>query len=575
MKVDSTLTPLDNLATDCLRLSMHFFHPIQQCAQQVYHTAVPLSPTSSHLRGFCLQSIVDNRLSCVTTFLGAPRTWGLLLRTIDVRPRQLTCIATSPHRVISACGDAVNVYDAVTGVPRQSLRASKTVKKILGSPDGSLLFFVHTRSMTMWDVQTGGLINTFTVLSEVNDAAVSATHIACGLSDGSLQCWDIHTKANSGGGGNGQPVVAICWLSHQELAVVTQNTLYIRNIVTGKVPRWRSIPGHAWGMVYLKGRRQLLVGTSPPGPGVGQECSFVTIEYGRLSEPQRRSGPQEPEPLSQSSPHNRRLSSPTLVGKEIACITPASGVQLFSTESYEWTNNPPLLGAAISVAESSNRNLVVQTKDSIQIFSTDVLEGGEAHNSVRPSDVYPLGEEYIVCVLRPTKHITILEMETLRELDPDYDALLPGPLSTNQPFHIRAPSSRGLAAELDISLVILAWQSGTPLPEPTETAKENPPPRRPSAERARVATFYSSLPSGGYSHTITRAEPMPLSEPRAGPPYTLDANYEWVTDVKSRKVCWIPPGNVRRDSGGHFWAGLVMVGDDGVVRKLTFKEPDC
>jgi hypothetical protein len=39
-----------DLATDCLRLSMHFFHPIQQCAQQVYHTALPLSPTSSLLR---------------------------------------------------------------------------------------------------------------------------------------------------------------------------------------------------------------------------------------------------------------------------------------------------------------------------------------------------------------------------------------------------------------------------------------------------------------------------------------------------------------------------------------------
>jgi hypothetical protein len=33
--------------------------------------------------------------SHVTAFLGAPNTWGLLLRTIDVRPKRLTCVATS------------------------------------------------------------------------------------------------------------------------------------------------------------------------------------------------------------------------------------------------------------------------------------------------------------------------------------------------------------------------------------------------------------------------------------------------------------------------------------------------
>jgi hypothetical protein len=84
-------------------------------------------------------------------------------------------------------------------------------------------------------------------------------------------------------------------------------------------------------------------------------------------------------------------------------------------------------------------------------------------------------------------------------------------------------------------------------------------------------------PSGPYSHTIIKGEPVILPEPRATPPYALDANCEWVVDAESRKICWISPGNIRRGNGGHFWAGLelVMVGDDGVVRKLSFKEPDC
>lgn len=79
------------------------------------------------------------------------------------------------------------------------------------------------------------------------------------------------------------------------------------------------------------------------------------------------------------------------------------------------------------------------------------------------------------------------------------------------------------------------------------------------------------------SHKVVKGEAVHLLEPRAMPPYTLDANYEWVLDAKSRKICWIPPGDIRRGDGGHFWVGLslVMLGDDGVVRKLTFKDPDC
>ena len=171
----SITTPLHDLTTDCLHLSMHFFHPIQQCAQQVYHSALPLSPTLSQLQRFCLQNSIDGQLPHVASFSGAPETWGLLLRTIDIRPRHLTSIATSLQRIIAACEDIVNIYDAITFVLQQSLCAPETVTKIQDSTDGSMLFFAHSFSVTMWDVQTGGLIHTFTTQSKINDFAVSAT----------------------------------------------------------------------------------------------------------------------------------------------------------------------------------------------------------------------------------------------------------------------------------------------------------------------------------------------------------------------------------------------------------------
>jgi hypothetical protein len=86
-----------------------------------------------------------------------------------------------------------------------------------------------------------------------------------------------------------------------------------------------------------------------------------------------------------------------------------------------------------------------------------------------------------------------------------------------------------------------------------------------------------AFPSERYLYTITQGKPVPLSQPRATLPYTLDVNCEWVLDTQSRKICWIPPDVMRRSSGGYFWAGasLFMLGSDGEVRKLSFKDPDC
>lgn len=58
--------------------------------------------------------------------------------------------------------------------------------------------------------------------------------------------------------------------------------------------------------------------------------------------------------------------------------------------------------------------------------------------------------------------------------------------------------------------------------------------------------------------------------------YTLDDDLEWVVDARStRRVCWLPPGYVSKIEGGHFFfsSSIIMVGQDGVVRKLTFIKP--
>jgi WD40 repeat protein len=631
---------LTAIAMDCLRFSMHFFHPIQQCAQQVYHTAVPLSPILSQLRKLCLQNVTDNQLSYVTAFMGAPDEWGLLLRTIDVRPKQLTCIATSARRIVAACEDIVDIYDAVTFVLQQFLRAPETVAKIQGSPDESTLFFAHSHSITMWDVQTGGLTHTFTTRSKITDIAVSATggRVACGSSDGFVTFWNIHTKVEGKSFGNGQPVVAIFWLSPQKLAVATRGTVYTHDIDLGETFGSFSIPGRVCGMVHspcggdkLEVAAFQQVAASKSGKGVGQTLSFFKIATSEQSRNRR---------LNPSTTHQMTrgegLSNLTLAGKVIACMILPRGVRSFDAEYQNLVGDSPFLDAATSVAVSLNRNLVAQTEDSIQIFSLNVLKAWSARNDVYTSHVYPLGGKHIVCLLQPNRRLTVLDLRTLRELRSDDNTSSLGSLPTNQPLSARASFSRGLVAEFGISMVMQAWRSRAPFPEWAEATDEDLPVSGLSPDCTRIATFYGSprrelrvkdakdgtilaslplgdgdlemgqvyelifdlktgfhlkidgpgrhvqipydivpSPSGPHSHMITKAEPVRLSEPRVTPPYKLDANCEWVIDAKSRKICWVSPGDVRRGNGGHFWAGrsLVMVGDDGVVRKLSFREP--
>ena len=639
------------LATDCLHLTMHFFQPIQQCAQQIYHTALPLSPTSSLLRSNYLRNATGDQISQTNVFLGAPRSWGLLLTTINLGQGRLTCIAAIAQRIIAASEDMVNIYDAVTFTLEQSLHAPQSVTKIQSSRDGSILYLVHSCSVTSWDIQTGGLLNTFIARSEISDIAVSPTgdHIACGSPDGSVTFWNIHTKKKSNLGA-GQPLVAIHWLSSVKLMITTQDFAYTAHVTAVEINDSFRPPGPMWGVVILDSE-EVLVGTSRRDAKGGQTwCFFRTIAYGRsqLRRAKTIVGSREEAWDKRNERRSRDkdyaedvtlgpLKYPTRIGDKVACVGQPSGVRVFSIGDDRWTNKPSLLDAAKSVAVSLNRNLVVQTEHSAQIFSIEVLASNETRSDVHPSRIYPLGENHIVC-LQQNRHLTILGLETLQELRPGDPTSSPQSRSS-LPYQLastRVSLSRGLVAEYGVSTIVQTWQTNTPLPGWAEAAEEDALLGRSSPEGTQVATVYRPLrgklrvkdatkgtvlaelpledadlgpaaiydltfdsetrlylniggpqchvqvpydiiasPSGRHPCRIERGEPVPLSEPWRTPPYTLDANCEWVLDQRSRKICWIPPESMRRGDGGYFWAGLslVMLGDDGAVRKLSFKEP--
>lgn len=606
-------------------MTMYFFYPIQQCAQHIYHTALLLSPKSSLLHKINKQGVAHDGIH-VTGFLNAPSDWGLLLTTISVGPRRPTSIATFAERIAVACEDAVNIYDAVTFALEQPLRTPQSVTRIQGSGDGSILYSAHSHSVASWDIQTGGLIDTFHTRYEINDMAISQTdgHIACGLSNGSVAFWNARTK-HEGRFEKGQPVVTVCWLS-AKLVVATKNSVYITDVDQRGILERFPIPDPVWGMVILS-NDVVMVGSSKPDAGGDKGWHSLRSANSRweLKSTWERTSSHTG---GKTPTYPGQLIRPIYVGDKIACITPPSGVQVLNAEHDCWIK-PSLLEKANSLAVSLGKNLVVQAEDSVQIFSFGVLASPTLGKDEQLSRIYPLGEKHAIC-LRINRHLTVIELETLQELPPDVDTTqLAG-----------ASCSGGPVAEFGVSAVMQAWKSLTPLPKWVEVAEEEAllgglspmctrivtlyglPRRELRVKGAKNGTILAKLhleddgsirkgvgvydltfesetgfylkvdnpghhvqipyriiasPSGQYPYTIEQGEPVPLSEPRATSPYTLDASCEWVLDAQSRKICWIPPEDMGRGKGGHFWVGtsLVMLGSDGVVRKLIFKEPDC
>ena len=107
-------------------------------------------------------------------------------------------MTTFSHKIAAACDDdTVAIYDSVTGVLQLSLNPENPIQSVAGSPSGSILFCAHKApSITVWDIQTGGIIHTFILDRNAEEIAVSlmGRYLACGLSDGSVEVLGVANK---------------------------------------------------------------------------------------------------------------------------------------------------------------------------------------------------------------------------------------------------------------------------------------------------------------------------------------------------------------------------------------------
>ena len=618
-------------------------------AQHIYHTALPLSPKTSALRLQFFESCPSWEEDWTTQQAPSsslPATWGGILRTIEADSGRFTHVTTVGKSIAAVCEDnTINVYDAVTGVLKLSVNAPRQATKVESSSDGSILFCAHRRSreITLWDMQTGGSINTFTTEFDIWDIAVSLTgkYLASCSSDGAFVFWEVGSRC---GGSHfmGEPVASICWLEPEnQVALALKETVVVLEVTTGRTLHTFPVGKSVWGIAYSAIQHRLAVWlTSRIG------STIVIIDVRTRS-------------TLVSSPPPTRVSCFAFDsdGDRVVCATETGHLLFFriSVSPISWHEYPNHLGTIHSICHLPSGHLVAGLSNGIQLLVTESTQAFGTSQDSGVSHVYPLDNGRAICAPSvDRKIVNLLDMgavETLARYDVEPRVIgsshMPRILcasidegiaalyfQNSDGFTLRLvgigstfperdqrllgpPISAALSPDGDRLIVIVdrgftfiekwelwLWRDLRPGAHGTYLclyAQAGRPPG--NVIFASETGFYtedrcplvSSAPPSGegkdevhhkdcYVRKNFKLEPgmdpdhiSKLWEEEVLPahPYALDENMEWVVDARSRRVCWLPPGYLSGVANGHFFGGssIVMAGKDGILRKLSFREP--
>jgi len=177
---------------DSQRILLDNFDAIHNSPSHLYHSALPLCPSSSWLHE-CYSSELSLEVKVVR---GLPAGWGMCSRTVllDDSPWVLsywnnTIAVGSTHRDIL-------ILDATTGSQTAVLLGhTDEVRSLTFSSDGtSLVSGSYDKTVKLWDVQTGGVVKTFCGHTDrIKSISISADHttIGSGSEDQTLHLWNI------------------------------------------------------------------------------------------------------------------------------------------------------------------------------------------------------------------------------------------------------------------------------------------------------------------------------------------------------------------------------------------------
>ena len=554
----------------------------------------------------------------LTGFAGRPETWGAVVQTIQSGSDRFTCMATFGHWIAVAWfGGLVRIYDIITGATKLSLGPIDPVEVMRGSPDGSVLFCAHReRRITSWDIQTGGLIQSYEV-EETRDIAVSSKgrYLFCLFSHGYGKVWEVVRgvvdKVEGVAIREFSPVAHFCWLESEEQLVITRGALVeIWDVVAGTTLRSFTTAGYISGVVYSPELNRLATRSV-----FGDTVAIINPQTGTSS-------------VLPGLPANLSCFAFSPTTEEIVCGMHGGGLKVlsFSTRSwrhFEYPRTPDFLFAA------PNGTVVVGSMDSgIQVLSLDD-EHAPSPSLVSGLSVSTLDQGRII-MITPTAchHAHLLQTSTLAKLltvsaPETLDTLFTSTLSASLENRItvycfqggweirlqlyrfgdRLPKwTRGMDSEPSVIAIspsgtrlvtshsikratcIRMWGAGNGQlqaelsvdafnPLPSDIAFDSDTRFYSHHDNYRVPYDLNFSPRAPTTRTIIHHERQPRTVESSESNYQVDSRREWVMRG-SKRICWVPPGYLRHNTGGCCWTRsgtLLMMGDDQVLRALTFR----
>ena len=173
---------------------MENFDRICKFPSQIYHFALPFSPSSSWLQK-CYSAELSHTVRVVK---GLSSEWGSCFRTVllDNGPMALSCWENTI--AVGCFGSNIIILDAITGSQMAVLSGhTHLVRSVTFSSDGrSLASGGFDTTVMLWDLQTGGAVKTFHGHNDdVYSVSISGdcSRIASGSRDHMIRLWDIQT----------------------------------------------------------------------------------------------------------------------------------------------------------------------------------------------------------------------------------------------------------------------------------------------------------------------------------------------------------------------------------------------
>ena len=173
---------------------MEHFDAIRDSPPHVYHSALPLCPTSSWLR-VCYSTELSQEVKVIR---GLQTTWGACLHTNSLDTLPYTLAGWKDIIAVGLVSNDIAILDIITGVHISTLSGhTDQVNSLTFSSDGTVLVSGgRDQTVRLWDMQTGGAIKTFCGHTErVSSVSISldCTMIASGSWDNTIYLWDVRT----------------------------------------------------------------------------------------------------------------------------------------------------------------------------------------------------------------------------------------------------------------------------------------------------------------------------------------------------------------------------------------------